>query len=163
MHVVSTVNLLFFLMIRRPPRSTLFPYTTLFRSGVRGSGARWARPCRGDRGSARAGLRALQGAGLRAGEGGGLGFEQREEVEQPDAERGAGLAGRRVDDDVAVEAAYHVLVRVHLDAVGQGERRDKLGRVAGGRVDPVGGPGPGPGGSSAPTPRACARGGARSA
>src|SRR3989337_3378501 len=26
--------LLFFLMIRRPPRSTLFPYTTLFRSGV---------------------------------------------------------------------------------------------------------------------------------
>src|SRR5438309_9280729 len=23
----------FFLMIRRPPRSTLFPYTTLFRSG----------------------------------------------------------------------------------------------------------------------------------
>src|SRR3712207_7061712 len=26
-------------MIRRPPRSTLFPYTTLFRSGVRGLGA----------------------------------------------------------------------------------------------------------------------------
>src|SRR5471030_3410813 len=25
----------FFLMIRRPPRSTLFPYTTLFRSGQR--------------------------------------------------------------------------------------------------------------------------------
>src|SRR3712207_7384139 len=24
----------FFLMIRRPPRSTLFPYTTLFRSGL---------------------------------------------------------------------------------------------------------------------------------
>src|SRR5256885_12124474 len=29
----------FFLMIRRPPRSTLFPYTTLFRS-LEGSGAR---------------------------------------------------------------------------------------------------------------------------
>src|SRR5215211_9082080 len=29
----------FFLMIRRPPRSTLFPYTTLFRSG-RGGAAR---------------------------------------------------------------------------------------------------------------------------
>src|SRR3712207_8997402 len=28
----------FFLMIRRPPRSTLFPYTTLFRSGVRRGG-----------------------------------------------------------------------------------------------------------------------------
>src|SRR5262249_57185826 len=29
----------FFLMIRRPPRSTLFPYTTLFRSSFGGSGA----------------------------------------------------------------------------------------------------------------------------
>src|SRR3712207_7430217 len=28
--------MLFFLMIRRPPRSTLFPYTTLFRSRDRG-------------------------------------------------------------------------------------------------------------------------------
>src|SRR5260370_37743989 len=28
----------FFLMIRRPPRSTLFPYTTLFRSGKHGEG-----------------------------------------------------------------------------------------------------------------------------
>src|SRR5436853_3094457 len=29
---------LFFLMIRRPPRSTLFPYTTLFRSCARQDG-----------------------------------------------------------------------------------------------------------------------------
>src|ERR1039457_4912852 len=29
---------LFFLMIRRPPRSTLFPYTTLFRSGYAQAG-----------------------------------------------------------------------------------------------------------------------------
>src|ERR1039458_7761068 len=28
----ASESLLFFLMIRRPPRSTLFPYTTLFRS-----------------------------------------------------------------------------------------------------------------------------------
>src|ERR1039457_7558412 len=28
----------FFLMIRRPPRSTLFPYTTLFRSALAGGG-----------------------------------------------------------------------------------------------------------------------------
>src|SRR3712207_7582308 len=28
------IRLFFFLMIRRPPRSTLFPYTTLFRSVV---------------------------------------------------------------------------------------------------------------------------------
>src|SRR5688572_32722938 len=39
-------------MIRRPPRSTLFPYTTLFRSGVEGvgtgnvhQGATGATPC----------------------------------------------------------------------------------------------------------------------
>src|SRR3712207_7811197 len=35
----------FFLMIRRPPRSTLFPYTTLFRSSVRLAHAR-PRPAR---------------------------------------------------------------------------------------------------------------------
>src|SRR3712207_8321566 len=28
------IFIFFFLMIRRPPRSTLFPYTTLFRSGL---------------------------------------------------------------------------------------------------------------------------------
>src|ERR1035437_10818912 len=32
MHCIYML-LFFFLMIRRPPRSTLFPYTTLFRSG----------------------------------------------------------------------------------------------------------------------------------
>src|SRR2546427_572118 len=32
MHSVSSFRFFFFLMIRRPPRSTLFPYTTLFRS-----------------------------------------------------------------------------------------------------------------------------------
>src|SRR5437899_4005296 len=32
----SSVSFFFFLMIRRPPRSTLFPYTTLFRSGLPG-------------------------------------------------------------------------------------------------------------------------------
>src|SRR2546430_17029740 len=31
-NVLSPPLLFFFLMIRRPPRSTLFPYTTLFRS-----------------------------------------------------------------------------------------------------------------------------------
>src|SRR5438874_13770893 len=32
MSVFSLLSRFFFLMIRRPPRSTLFPYTTLFRS-----------------------------------------------------------------------------------------------------------------------------------
>src|ERR1039458_6427134 len=49
----------FFLMIRRPPRSTLFPYTTLFRSGggpqqpgchAAGTGRAWRRPADGRRG-----------------------------------------------------------------------------------------------------------------
>src|SRR3712207_6875013 len=43
----------FFLMIRRPPRSTLFPYTTLFRSHPDGCSAR----CSGGRYSSRRLLR----------------------------------------------------------------------------------------------------------
>src|SRR6266536_3948371 len=36
----------FFLMIRRPPRSTLFPYTTLFRScGCPSRSSCWHSPC----------------------------------------------------------------------------------------------------------------------
>src|ERR1039457_7335233 len=35
MLVIVVLCVFFFLMIRRPPRSTLFPYTTLFRSGRR--------------------------------------------------------------------------------------------------------------------------------
>src|SRR5215217_8591957 len=39
--LISVIILIFFfLMIRRPPRSTLFPYTTLFRSGVRRASVR---------------------------------------------------------------------------------------------------------------------------
>src|SRR2546425_8482008 len=34
-HVAPFLLFFFFLMIRRPPRSTLFPYTTLFRSRER--------------------------------------------------------------------------------------------------------------------------------
>src|SRR3712207_4730060 len=33
-HIDICISFFFFLMIRRPPRSTLFPYTTLFRSLV---------------------------------------------------------------------------------------------------------------------------------
>src|SRR5262245_65580975 len=36
--LLSFLYMFFFLMIRRPPRSTLFPYTTLFRSSRRTSG-----------------------------------------------------------------------------------------------------------------------------
>src|SRR3989449_4202483 len=48
--VYSTPVLFFFLMIRRPPRSTLFPYTTLFRSLVRVEGGEvTVRPIAGTR------------------------------------------------------------------------------------------------------------------
>src|SRR3712207_6969407 len=46
-------SIFFFLMIRRPPRSTLFPYTTLFRSSSQVQATGWskstsqARPCGG--------------------------------------------------------------------------------------------------------------------
>src|SRR5947209_12325549 len=49
---------LFFFMIRRPPRSTLFPYTTLFRSTHRRDEGK---PRRRARVSVRAGLRVVRG------------------------------------------------------------------------------------------------------
>src|SRR5689334_24096748 len=60
--LISLFFLFFFLMIRRPPRSTLFPYTTLFRSPPpsaspsareavprRAARTRGPRPCRATR------------------------------------------------------------------------------------------------------------------
>src|SRR5258707_9655403 len=48
-HVLVVLSVVFFfLMIRRPPRSTLFPYTTLFRSG-RACRARHSQPHRNPR------------------------------------------------------------------------------------------------------------------
>src|SRR2546430_8249833 len=41
--MIHRVFLFFFLMIRRPPRSTLFPYTTLFRSWAFVEAANFAR------------------------------------------------------------------------------------------------------------------------
>src|SRR2546422_3473059 len=41
----TPIFLFFFLMIRRPPRSTLFPYTTLFRSPPKSSTSSWPRCC----------------------------------------------------------------------------------------------------------------------
>src|SRR3712207_7443067 len=44
---MRTFLVFFFLMIRRPPRSTLFPYSTLFRSARPVGGAAHGRPDRG--------------------------------------------------------------------------------------------------------------------
>src|SRR2546430_10224630 len=44
--IIKLILFFFFLMIRRPPRSTLFPYTTLFRSQkTHGDGATIWRRC----------------------------------------------------------------------------------------------------------------------
>src|SRR2546428_7396202 len=59
-------SLFFFLMIRRPPRSTLFPYTTLFRSRPAAPARRQrraTRPRRGDASSALAGAARLDRLG----------------------------------------------------------------------------------------------------
>src|SRR5205823_14895563 len=60
----STVDIMlsllfFFLLLRRPPRSTLFPYTTLFRS-------RWPAGCR--RTVSRGGSRGKDGIAIRGGD-----------------------------------------------------------------------------------------------
>src|SRR5262245_65014123 len=55
MHTTPEFICLFFLMIPRPPRSTLFPYTTLFRSPHPGGGAALRRPRPGAAGAAGAG------------------------------------------------------------------------------------------------------------
>src|SRR3712207_7255039 len=64
---------LFFLMIRRPPRSTLFPYTTLFRSrslAWRSASSSVVRParspqCSGSSGCPRSSVRSCRGGGRR--------------------------------------------------------------------------------------------------
>src|SRR5712675_2906934 len=61
-------SLVFFLMIRRPPRSTLFPYTTLFRS------SRPPRPAAAPAGGPKVGV---QGADRRRHRGAGAGREDR--------------------------------------------------------------------------------------
>src|SRR6266850_5840473 len=62
--LILVVLFVFFLMIRRPPRSTLFPYTTLFRSEPRRKGI-----CRRSRGApAATGDRNAQPPGLRSEE-----------------------------------------------------------------------------------------------
>src|SRR3712207_8223202 len=59
-------------MIRRPPRSTLFPYTTLFRSG-RGDGAGVGRARRRSRGRRGAGAGRGEDGPVRPAAGGGPG------------------------------------------------------------------------------------------
>src|SRR2546430_10029168 len=63
---LSSYSFFFFLMIRRPPRSTLFPYTTLFRSDDRAHVVPPAHVADGDD-RAHAVLAGVDGHGLGAG------------------------------------------------------------------------------------------------
>src|SRR5690348_17861668 len=83
-------------MIRRPPRSTLFPYTTLFRSGRRQQAASRSHP--GDRSNPRAGRRATIGLSRRlAPEMGG----------QPD--------GRSEEHTSELQSPVHLVCRLLLE------------------------------------------------
>src|SRR3712207_6921328 len=73
-------------MIRRPPRSTLFPYTTLFRSAVDAGAARLAVPEQVDRGAVQP-LRMGVGLGEETGDHAG--------AEPPGAGVGHRLAGQQ--------------------------------------------------------------------
>src|SRR3712207_9397309 len=89
----------FFLMIRRPPRSTLFPYTTLFRSRAPpGGGARRPRPAR--RRARRGRRRVLR----RRGEG------------APRRARGAGGAQRRSEEHTSeLQSRQYLVCRLLLE------------------------------------------------
>src|SRR5256885_17024865 len=71
----------FFLMIRRPPRSTLFPYTTLFRSGRPRS-----RPLGATAGPRGGGVRARPGRPCRRPTGAGDGAHHRQRSEEHTSE-----------------------------------------------------------------------------
>src|SRR5256885_9053391 len=105
-------SLFFFLMIRRPPRSTLFPYTTLFRShGPKGVGGLWVR----------------KGTPLAAQLlGGGQEFERRAGTENVAGIVGLAAAMTLACSDQAADAARMESLRDRL--------RSGLERIGGGRV-----------------------------
>ena len=72
---IGVVLCFFFLMIRRPPRSTLFPYTTLFRSGREDRKSQNGEKVEHDQG----GRSKDDGEGERRAEGAGMSIEGRED------------------------------------------------------------------------------------
>src|SRR6266850_7620824 len=79
-------------MIRRPPRSTLFPYTTLFRSRARSEDGVGARPARVF--SAGGDTRVVRGAAARAGRGPGHGARAGRVTAHDDTARPGGSTRR---------------------------------------------------------------------
>src|SRR5215213_7285781 len=99
MSSIICFSFFFFLMIRRPPRSTLFPYTTLFRSLHRLGHDRVARhPDLGERHGGVAADEVQTGEGRDRDTGGGGGDEQLHHLR----------AGGRGDEEVlGLRARFH--------------------------------------------------------
>src|SRR5689334_24710708 len=79
----------FFLMIRRPPRSTLFPYTTLFRSSCPAVGA------------------------IEAGR--GKGREARQEDDEEGQGRRRRRSGRSEEHTSELQSQFHLVCRLLLE------------------------------------------------
>src|SRR2546427_11991224 len=86
---------LFFLMIRRPPRSTLFPYTTLFRSRVQV----------GDHGGQGGSVQSRGGIGTDRGAGDAGDVGVRAQVARGNGDR---VVGRGVGADLEVDGAGEI-------------------------------------------------------
>src|SRR5256885_13336005 len=95
-------------MIRRPPRSTLFPYTTLFRS-QHGGGLR-ALP---------RGRRAGSGRGRAPGGSGGCRVARRAELRLPRARGGGrgGIHGRSEEHTSELQSPCNLVCRLLLDNI----------------------------------------------
>src|SRR3712207_9370926 len=102
-------------MIRRPPRSSLFPYTTLFRSSLRGVGGRV--------------VLLLAGAGRHGGRRGLAG-----DGSLLDLLVGERVAGQRVVDGRGEDDAEHLALRVEQRAAGVARAHLAVERVEIGRA-----------------------------
>src|SRR5207248_11257692 len=101
---ISPADRLFFVMIQHPPRSTLFPYTTLFRS----SSHRCDQPggVRQDRG------RPDRGAGQPESRGG----ESRNGCSQVELDQGRVAADRRSEEHTSeLQSPYDLVCRLLLE------------------------------------------------
>src|SRR5256885_6979412 len=98
----------FFLMIRRPPRSTLFPYTTLFRSVI--SGSRFDVPR--DEDAARGHVECADGRDERGVRAGGA-----------DQMRVVTVQGQKTDDGCGADEGDQCLEGVFSPGVGKQDRK----------------------------------------
>src|SRR2546429_7175029 len=102
----------FFLMIRRPPRSTLFPYTTLFRS-QRADARDVARAATKDRAAKRAALRAQTSSSPGV------------QPTQPITETNVPVIGRSEEHTSELQSRLHLVCRLLLEKKKSREHYDR--------------------------------------